>query len=522
LTKTETWIVLASTWMFGAVLALDRLTSASYQTIATNSFDSHSLLTLVSVTRSISAVSALPVFAQVYELIGREWAYASGLVIYIAGNTLMAVSQNIAQYGAGACLHEVGANGLFVSQLLLIAALSSSRNRLFFQVLPQTAFFVLGFPSAKIYNAVLAGPGWRFGISTFSFLVPVALLPLLVSLFLARRRHARAQRFGVSTDVPVQHTSRSVAVQLWINADLVGLLLLVITLSLLLVPLVLATRLQASFSSAKVLAPLLVGALVGLPCFLAWERFGARRPAIPLELVASRAVFFSAAASMLFWCGWTVCTTYLPTILYVVMDTSDTEQQYISAIFNTTTAAMQVVVVAPTVRWIRRLYPFQISGIILALVSTIMLTAFTTANDKVRIAMAMLVAGVGDAMFAPATLVSIQVTVPDRHLASATASWSIMFFIGSAVGSAIAGATWSELVQNKLESLSQFSASEQAQVYAEPLTWIENNSAGSIIRAAVIGSVYSPTQRVLAIIGSVIMGVAVLIALFCPHPVLSD
>lgn len=99
-------------WLFGAVLSLDRLTTYSYQTIATNSFNHHSELALVNVVRSILAAIIGPPFSLICDLWGRKWAFAIGLTLYMGGHIVMASSQNVAHYIGGCVLYEAGANAL--------------------------------------------------------------------------------------------------------------------------------------------------------------------------------------------------------------------------------------------------------------------------------------------------------------------------------------------------------------------------------------------------------------------------
>lgn len=96
--------------MWGAVLSLDRLTTYSYQTIATNSFSSHSSLAMVNVIRAVvAAVAAIP-FAVIADLCGRYQAFTIGLALYTAGHIVMAASTNVSSYAGGVVLYEIGAN----------------------------------------------------------------------------------------------------------------------------------------------------------------------------------------------------------------------------------------------------------------------------------------------------------------------------------------------------------------------------------------------------------------------------
>lgn len=146
-------------WLFGAVLSLDRLTTYSYQTIATNSFGHHSELALVNVVRSILAAIIGPPFSLICDIYGRKWSFLLGLILYTLGHIVMATSLNVPHYIGGVILYEAGANGLVISQWVVISDISSTRNRLLAFILPQTPFMIFGFISTSIYSSIL--PNWR-------------------------------------------------------------------------------------------------------------------------------------------------------------------------------------------------------------------------------------------------------------------------------------------------------------------------------------------------------------------------
>lgn len=146
---------------WGAILSLDRLTTYSYQTIAVNSFAHHSSLAMINVIRAvIAAIAGIP-FATVADLAGRAQAFSVALLFYAAGHATMAGSTSISSYVGGIVLYELGANALYCLQNTVLADLTSSRNRMFFQIVPQMPFLVFSFVSSDIYSAIL--PRWRWG-----------------------------------------------------------------------------------------------------------------------------------------------------------------------------------------------------------------------------------------------------------------------------------------------------------------------------------------------------------------------
>ena len=537
LTPRERRIVFLSMWAFGAVLCLDRLTSSSYQTMATNSFDKHSLLTLVSVIRAIAAAIAGPPFAQLCDMAGRDRAYLAATLLYSAGCLVMCSASGIIHFGIGGAIYEIGANGLVVTQIVVIADLTSERSRLLFQLFPQAAFVVLGFPSAKIYAAMLNKWGWRWGIGMFAALGPVALLPLLVSLVISSKRTRQRWRtrfgspaFATGSNgdgnplVPLHGEKRHIRLRLQtlrpacsyflsqvtkfaVMTDLVGLALLFGTLIALLVPFTIAARSPEQWASWQVIVPLALGAAFGLPAFVVWEKHGATRAVIPSDLVASRAWLAPSLVTLLFWAAYMVQGSYLTTYLYVVNDVTETVQQYISVLYSVTDCAFGLLLVAPLVRGTRRLHPFQLTGLSTCLVAAGLMIAYRSPTDLARMAVAQVVLGVAGSLVVAPSQVTVQVSVSKQQLSSAIAALNVMNCVGTAVGSAIAGAIWSNTLRPKLAD----------EVYSGPLTWIESHPVGTSERTGVILA-YEATQKVMTIASIALFAAALVAGLFLPRP----
>ena len=301
--------------MWGAVLSLDRLTTYSYQTIATNSFASHSSLATVNVVRSVvAAVAAIP-FAVVADLFGRYQAFTIALLFYTAGHIVMSASMDVPTYLGGVVLYELGANALVCLQNTVLADMTSSRNRLFFQMVPQMPFLVFSFISSDIYSAIL--PRWRLGIGLFAILGPVSLFPVVYILHTAQKGHKspaitstmslrRANLQQKSSRLPhallcVQH--------LWSLADLFGLLLLASSLTLLLVPLTLAASAPHTWESPKILGMISAGGVLGA-LFLYWEAKKAANPILARILLRNRTFWGGAASLCLLWTAHALMIAY--------------------------------------------------------------------------------------------------------------------------------------------------------------------------------------------------------------------
>lgn len=97
----------------------------------------------------------------------------------------------------------------------------------------------------------------------------------------------------------------------------------------------------------------------------------------------------------------------------------------------------------------------------------------------------------------PHPIIRGELTLAD--LAIVTALFLASYNIGSALGSSIAGAIWSQTLVSELTN-NLGNATLAAEVYADPFTFAENNPVGTPDRDAVVLG-YMHTQRILCIAG---------------------
>ncbi|UZJ51451.1 hypothetical protein CBS101457_000771 [Exobasidium rhododendri] len=501
--------------MWGAVLSLDRLTTYSYQTIATNSFSSHSSLALVNVVRSvIAAVAAVP-FAVIADLCGRCQAFAVALVFYSAGHIVMAASIDIPSYVGGVILYEAGANGLVCLQYTVLADMTSSRNRLFFQMMPQMPFLVFSFVSSDIYSAIL--PRWRWGIAIFAILGPVSLAPVIWILHNSQKgqkglavtstkslRRASIQQES-STFVYVLRCLQ----HLWNLADLLGLILLAASLTLILVPLTLAASSPDKWESPDILGMITAGAVLGL-LFAYWEAKKASNPLMAKGLLRNWTFWGGATSLCLLWTAHALMIAYFPTYLYVVHNTSNRAQQNISVIYSFTIAASSLPV-ALVVRYTRRYKIFTLIGVVLFTAGLgLMIGLKGTSDSTFHLVASQIVIGLGGALTIALIQSAVQVSVPHAFVSQSIAALNIFPCVGNAIGAAIAGALWGNLLPGLLiKSLATTGhQSDVGTIYSEPLTWIESYPIGTTSRTAVVDA-YSSVWRVMMITATVICAASI-------------
>jgi SIT family siderophore-iron:H+ symporter-like MFS transporter len=513
--------------MWGAVLSLDRLTTYSYQTIATNSFSSHSSLAMVNVIRAVvAAVAAFP-FAVIADLCGRYQAFAIALALYASGHTVMAASTNIPSYIGGIVLYETGANALVCLQYTVLADVTSSRNRLFFQMLPQMPFLVFSFVSSDIYSAIL--PRWRWGIGMFAILGPISLFPVVWILHTSQKgqkapavtstQSLRRASIQQSSPSPVQVFL--LLKHVWKLADVSGLVLLAGSLGLILVPLTLAASSPDRWENAKILGMICTGAVLAF-LFILWETKHASHPILAKMLLRNRTFWGGGATLCLLWTAHAIMISFFPTYLYVVHNTSNRAQQNLSVIYSFTVAASSLPV-ALMVRYSRRYKIFALIGVVLFTAGLGLMISLHSNSTIFHIVASQVVIGLGGAMTIALIMAAVQVSVPHDYVAHSIAAINVFPCLGNAIGAAVAGALWSNALPGDLikDLASSGHTSDVHNVYSEPLTWIESYPIGTAARTGVIEA-YSTVWRLLMITATVVCAASALSTMGMKNLVLND
>lgn len=211
---------------------------------------------------------------------------------------------------------------------------------------------------------------------------------------------------------------------------------------------------------------------------------------------------------------------YLYTILIVAVDESVK-----SATRITTISSFVSTVFAPFfslfITRFSRLKPFIIIGCSLWMVAMGILFHFRSgrSSDKGIIG-ALVVWGIGTTMFTYPVTVSIQSVTSHENMATVTALNYTLYRIGSAVGSAVSGAIWTQLLFNKLvETTGDIDIATK--VYGSPLTYMAEFQWGTPMRDAIVEA-YRYVQKYEVLIALVFTAPLFIFSLCLRDPKLTD
>nr|VWP00768.1 C3H1-type domain-containing protein [Ganoderma boninense] len=512
------WLLFIGLALASYVYSLDGTTTSNYLAFATSAFDKHSLLSTILVAESVIR----PVIAKVADVTSRAMSFLGILIFYVLGYIVIASANNVGALAAGLILYTVGFQ-LLLS--IIVADITTLKWRGFVSSLVSGPFVVNAFVGGNIATQVIERSGWRWGYGMFAILIPAALSPLLVTLFWAEQK---AKRLGL---VPVPATSASEAQgapvalprRVWTfvqQLDIVGLLLIGTSIALILLPLTLAPRAHGGWHNASMIAMLVVGVVL-MPAFVAWEILFAQWPAIPRRFLANKTVVLAAWISLFEFFSATLTSTYLYSFILITKDWSLVNITY----FNQAQSVALVVfgiIAGLSMRFLHRAKWVLAAGLAVRLLGVGLMIHSRGANGSAaEIVWTQILQGMGGGFSVVAASVAAQASVPHVDMATATAILFVWSEIGSAIGSAVAGAIWTSEMPVKLaEHLPGTDQATRDALFGS-ITDVMAFPFGDPTREGAIAA-YGDVMKLMLIAATVVSAVSFLLAFGMPDWYLGD
>ncbi|CAK7205700.1 hypothetical protein SEUCBS139899_008479 [Sporothrix eucalyptigena] len=302
-------------WTFALLLSfstnLNNQTSASFTSYATSDFASASLLGTITVVQAVASSVALQPLARLADVYGRFEMFLFSVMLITIGEIMTASSKTVSVYAGAQVFWAFGYIGISLMLQILAGDSSDMYNRAIFSAIPLAPSIITCWIAGPVAAGILKST-WRWGFGMFAVMIPALSLPLLMSLYINKRKGTQLRK-AEGTYVPVNH------VQNFLQLDPLGLLLLAAGLSLLLIPISLASSNTSTWKEGHTIAELVVGGvcLLALPL---WETKFARWPVFPKTIFNNRTVVFGLLAMVVNYAGLYLLQSYL---LYYEMVAAD-------------------------------------------------------------------------------------------------------------------------------------------------------------------------------------------------------
>lgn len=516
------WLFLGI-FLVGYAYGLESQVRSAYLPYATSDFSLHSYQSTINVLRNVVAVAAQPTAAKIADVLGRFEVIAISTILYSAGIAIESTAQSVEVFCTGSIIYQAGYTCIVLLLEVLIADFSSMRARVFFSYIPAIPFLVNTWISGNITSAVLKAHTWRWGIGMWGIIYPIASLPLIIGLFSIERRARRSDAMKTFKTPFQQLGLKGMASELAKQLDVVGLFLLIAAFSFVLAPLTIAGGKAAHWKDINVIAPLAIG-ILSIPLFILWEK-GASIPLIPFHLLADRGVWSALAVRSMLNFAWYTQGNYLYTVLIVAFDFSVENATRILSFFSFF-GVVSGIITGLIIFKIRRLKYIIVGGTCLFMLAFALLIGYPggpSRATKIGLIGAQVLLGVAGGLFAYPTQASIQASATREHMAILTGLYLSFYNVGSAFGTCLSGAIWSQTLYKTLARNLAFQPDENlAQaIYDSPFSIVPKYPVGTEIRDAIIQS-YSYVQTLLCIAGICLCVPMIGFALALRNPHLSE
>lgn len=520
-TRFDLVVLFLGIFLIAYAYGLDGQTRSVYQTYATNSYSTHSLLSTLNVVKAVIAAAAQPPMSKVADIFGRLELITFSVLFYVLGTIIEAASDNVQTYAGGQVLYQIGLTGIQLLVEVLIADVTSLRNRVFFSYIPASPFIINTWISGNVTSAVIANSTWQWGVGMWTIIVPATSIPIILSLYLGQRRARRAGK--LSRILPTTPSSRlQTLAALFHTLDAPGTLLLALLLSLILIPLTIAGGTSSRWAHADVIAMLAVGFAL-IPAFVVWELKYAKHPIVPFHLLKDRSILAGLWVALSLNLCWYLQGAYLYTLLLVSFDASVSTATRVTSLYSFCSVVAGIVL-GGVFRVVRYIKWFAVAGTLLFIMALGLMVRYRDGSHGGLAGLigAQVTLGIAGGFFPYPVQALVQAATKHEHVAVITALYLTMYQIGSAFGNTISGAIWSNTLPGKLATyLAPINGTLAAAAYDAPLTFILAYPVGTPERGAVVRA-YNETQRYLAVTG-VCLAVPLFVAALClRNPRLGD
>lgn len=499
-------VLYVSLLMLAFAIALDSMTSFLYLNYACSEFDALGSFGTVSIVQQLVCAVSKPYvradspIAMATDRIGRVYSLALAVMLAAVGYTTMGYANSMSMLVAGVLIQTTGYTGIQVLQNVIIADTTS----------PKWRGLVLGALNIPfLINFAIAGPlaehmlvmhGWRSGYLLWAVGVPLAALPLVLTLGIGARRARQLALAKPQARMPVLG-----------GLDVVGMALFSGGITLLLLPLSVSSQKLLAWGSAQ--AEMLTG-LALLVVFAWWER-RAVHPFIPCALFANPTVLCVCAIGLLDFAGFYISWTYLSAFVQVVKDWNQASTAYFASSQNVTATVFGLVAGWALV-YLRRFKILLALGIVVRLVGVALMVRYRgVEHSTTMLVVCQIVQGIGGGTVGLTMQVAAQVAVSRSKVALVTALELLTTEVGAASGAALAGALFSTALPPLLHQRVPGVSDDERRTLAGSLAAVHRYAMDTPERQG-IAAAWSGVMRLLCIVAFLVQVPALAFALLVP------
>ncbi|CZT44506.1 probable transporter (major facilitator superfamily) [Rhynchosporium secalis] len=437
-TKKSLAALLCFIWLLFLTNGMRLSILASLLPYVTSDFKSHSLMTTIEIVSSAMAAATYIPVAKMLDVWGRAEGFAVLVVFSTIGLILMAVSQNLATFCAAQIFYSVGFSGLIYVVCVLAADSTNLRNRGLAFAFTSSPYMITAFAGSKAAEGFLKHVNWRWGFGCFAIILPVVTMPLFLILKLNLRKAVKQGLYEKKS------SGRTIPQKIWwfiVQFDLPGVFLLAGGITMFLLPFTLAYSAPQGWKTPYIIGMIVTG-FVMLVIFGLHQAYLAPAPFMKHNFLTDRTVIAACLIDLTYQMSYSCWANYFTSFLQVVSNISVSEAGYINSTFSIVSGVL-LFFVGYLIRRTGRFKWLFFWAVPLYVFSLGLMIYFRKPNTKVGfLIMCEVFISIGGAVFILCMQLAVLAAVDHQHVAAALAILFVAGTIGSAIGSAISGAIW--------------------------------------------------------------------------------
>lgn len=176
---------------------LQQSVQGNLQNFITSSFGQHGLLAATDIVAAILGGVCTLTIAKVIDIWGRCEGFVVMIVLMVVGMITKGVSQDVPTYAAGHTLYWIGHLGLGYIITIILADLTTLRNRLVLFGIQQTPIIATTFAGPKIADLFYTNVNFRWAFYAFSIILVFFAIPVAIVFVVSKRKAVRLGVFPV-------------------------------------------------------------------------------------------------------------------------------------------------------------------------------------------------------------------------------------------------------------------------------------------------------------------------------------
>lgn len=403
---------------------------------------------------TLGTAASTPLWGKIGDLYGRKGAFITSIGLFLVGSALCGMAQTMGQLIGFRALQGLGAGGLMVGVMALVADLVAPRERGKYQ----------GMMAGVMALAMIGGPlvggtltdhlGWRWAFYINLPLGAVALAVIIAALHLPKKR----------TQARID----------WLGAVLLttGITAIVLVTSW--------GGTEYAWTSARILELIGIG-VAALVAFLYWQT-KAKEPVLPLHMFRARN--FSTMSVISFVLGFAMfgVVLFLPLYQQAVQGASATNSGLL--LMPMLLAMLVTSVIAGRVTSATgRYWIFPVAGSALLITGLYLLSTMDTGTSRFTSGVFMVFVGLGMGCLMQTTVLVAQNAVEHKDMGVASSTVTLFRTLGSSFGVAIMGAVFTSRVEDEMAARGGDAAGAGAEV-SEGAAQLDADSLAQLPEAA--------------------------------------